>query len=44
MVDIALAAADISACTAGDADDDGMISVNEIIVGVKHALNGCPNG
>jgi hypothetical protein len=42
MVDIALAAADISTCTAGDADGDGMVTINEIIAGVNHALNECP--
>ena len=42
MVNIALATADISACAAGDADDDDRITINEIIAGVNHALNECP--
>ena len=41
MVNIALGTANVSLCTAGDANGDGTITVNEIIAGVNNALNGC---
>lgn len=44
MADIALGTADISSCTAGDADGDGRIAIDEIIASVNHALNECPIG
>ena len=44
MVNIALRNADISTCTAGDANGDGSIEINEIVAGVNNALNGCPVG
>ena len=42
MVNIALDVSPVSACTAGDANKDGVISVNEIVGAVNNALNGCP--
>jgi len=42
MANIALGSAAVSTCTAGDANSDGMITVNEIVAGVNNALNGCP--
>jgi hypothetical protein len=53
MVDIALGTAQLSACTAGDANGDGHITVDEILQAVNNALNngcgpvvvpGCGNG
>jgi len=41
MVNIALEQLPLSACTAGDANQNGAITVNEIIAGVTNALNGC---
>jgi hypothetical protein len=42
MVNIGLGNAAVSTCTAGDANGDGEITVNEIVAGVSAALNGCP--
>ena len=42
MVNIALGSADISACTAGDANSDHQITLDEILKAVNNALNGCP--
>lgn len=41
MVNIALGSADISACTAGDANSDHQITLDEILKAVNNALNGC---
>jgi hypothetical protein len=41
MVNIALGNADVSTCTAGDANGDSEVTVNEIVAGVNNALNGC---
>jgi hypothetical protein len=41
MVNIALGNADVSACRAGDASQDGQITVDEILTAVNNALNGC---
>ncbi len=41
MVNIALGNAAVSACTAGDANADGSITVDEILRAVFNALNGC---
>jgi len=41
MVNIALGAANVTACIAGDANGDGSITVNEIVAGVNNALGGC---
>jgi len=42
MVNIALGNADISACSAGEADSDRQITLDEILKAVNNALNGCP--
>jgi hypothetical protein len=42
MVNIALGKADLDDCSAGDGDGDGQITVDEILLAVSHALNGCP--
>ena len=41
MVNIALGNADVSACTAGDSNQDGSITINEILAAVNKALSGC---
>jgi len=41
MVNIALGTAPLSACTAGDADHSGDITVDEIVAAVKNALSTC---
>lgn len=41
MVNIALGAAQVSACEAGDANRNGQITVDEILNAVNNALNGC---
>jgi hypothetical protein len=41
MVNIALDTAALSDCEPGDANQDGEITVNEILVAVNNALNGC---
>ena len=41
MVNIALRNATVSTCTAGDANGDDEITVNEIVACVNNALNGC---
>jgi hypothetical protein len=41
MVNIALGNAPVSDCSAGDANSDGQIAVDEILAAVNHALNGC---
>jgi kumamolisin len=42
LVDIALGGLPLSACTAGDANGDGMITVAEIVTAVHAAADGCP--
>jgi Ca2+-binding EF-hand superfamily protein len=42
MIDIALGNMDISACTAGDADGDGAITIEELIRAVDNLLSECP--
>jgi len=42
MVDIALETSDVSACTVGDQNRDGAISIDEILTAVNNALHGCP--
>lgn len=42
MVNIALGTTTVSSCEAGDANDDGQVSVDEIVRAVQNALNGCP--
>jgi hypothetical protein len=41
MANIALEVRPVSACEAGDANRDGVITVDEIIIAVNNALNGC---
>jgi len=41
MVNIALGTTPLSACTAGDADHSGDITIDEMIAAVNNALNGC---
>ncbi|MGD0946540.1 MAG: hypothetical protein ABSA52_03845 [Candidatus Binatia bacterium] len=41
MVNIALGNARLSDCSAGDANKDGEITVDEILTAVNNALNGC---
>jgi hypothetical protein len=41
MVNIALGNPLLIACPPGDADGDGIITVNEIIVAVNNSLHGC---
>jgi hypothetical protein len=41
MVNIALGNASASACSPGDANGDGQITVDEILTAVNNALNGC---
>ena len=41
MVNIALGNTSISACAAGDPNRNGQISVDEILMAVNNALNGC---
>ena len=41
MVNIALGNAGVGTCTAGDANADGQIMVDEILTAVDNALNGC---
>jgi hypothetical protein len=42
MVNIALDETPLDACTAGDANGDGKITVDEIVLAVNNALEGCP--
>jgi hypothetical protein len=42
LVDIALGNASISSCEAGDANNDGQITVDEILIAVHYALHDCP--
>jgi hypothetical protein len=42
MVTIALGEANVDACLAGDANHDAQITIDEILIAVNNALNGCP--
>lgn len=42
-VNIALGAADVSACPVFDASGDGEVTIDEILLAVNAALNGCPS-
>jgi len=44
MVDIALGELPVSACTAGDANGDGEITIDEITIAVNNALSDCGMG
>jgi hypothetical protein len=41
LVNISLGSAPVSACTSADVEPDGAITVDEILVAVNRALNGC---
>jgi hypothetical protein len=41
-VNIALATLPLSACEAADANGDRRVTVDELVVAVNNALNGCP--
>jgi len=41
MVNIALGNTPVTACDAGDANQDGQITIDEILTAVNNALNGC---
>jgi hypothetical protein len=41
MVNIALGTTPVEDCRAGDRNDDGTITVDEILAAVSKALNGC---
>jgi len=41
-VNIALGAASVQTCTAADRDDDGAVSIAELVAAVTNALRGCP--
>jgi len=41
MVNIALSNDSVTACPVGDANQDGEITINEILAAVNNALNGC---
>jgi hypothetical protein len=40
MVDIALGRAAVATCEAGDRDDDGRVTINEIVAAVDNARRG----
>jgi hypothetical protein len=42
MVNIALESAPVTACTAGDVNGDGQVTVDEILTAVGNNLSGCP--
>ena len=42
MVNIALLSTTATVCDAGDANQDGGISIDELVMAVNHALTGCP--
>lgn len=41
MVTIGLGAVSVDDCPNGDADGDGLVGISEVIVSVRHALDGC---
>jgi hypothetical protein len=41
LATITLEAAEYSTCARGDADNDGAMRINDIVIGVNHALHGC---
>jgi hypothetical protein len=42
MVNVALGNTPVSTCRVGDPNGDGQIVVNEIVMSVENALDGCP--
>jgi hypothetical protein len=41
LVRVALALAALESCPAGDRDDNGAITIDEIVAAVRSALSGC---
>jgi hypothetical protein len=41
MVNIALGSAPVGNCPSGDSDGSGSITVDEILLAIQNALNGC---
>lgn len=44
MVNVALGNTNVASCPPGDANNDGEITVDEILQAVNNALNGCGRG
>jgi hypothetical protein len=44
MVNVTLGSRNVSACTAGDANGDGEITIAELVAAVSNALHGCAGG
>jgi hypothetical protein len=42
-VNIVLGTANVSTCTAADVNNDGVVTISEVIQAVNAALNGCPS-
>lgn len=42
VVNIALGNRALEECPAGDRNFDGVVTVDEIVAAVRHALDGCP--
>ena len=42
-VNIALGQAQVSSCPAADTNNDGMVTITDIIKAVNAALSGCPS-
>jgi hypothetical protein len=42
LEDIVFGSLSSSTCPEGDANNDGRITVDDILTAVQHALNGCP--
>jgi len=43
MVNIGLGNAPVSACSVGDADTSGDVTINEIVAAMDNAVTGCPS-
>jgi hypothetical protein len=43
MVNIAIGNAPLSACPAGDRNDDAGITIDELILAVNNAIDDCPD-
>jgi len=41
LVNLALGNGQLAVCPAGDANQDGEITINDILAAVNNALNGC---
>jgi hypothetical protein len=44
MVNIAIGAAPLTECPAGDPDGTGQITIDDLVQGVNALLNGCAGG